>query len=123
ATMLGEKMEAHEVAVWLVNTGWVGGPHGVGQRMDLIYTRRLIAAALSGDLEAVAYREHPVFGIAMPMQCPGVPPVLLDPSAVWPNTEAYMHQTHQLAEAFIAHFQQFERYANAEIQAGGPRLV
>ena len=122
ARMLGEKMETHDVTVWLVNTGWIGGPQGVGERIDLAHTRTLITAALSGALEEVDYLEHPGFGIAMPTECPGVSPTLLDPGRAWPNTTDYTQQVHRLAQAFVMHFQQFGRYASAEIQAGGPKI-
>ena len=79
ATMLGEKLKEEKVAVWLINTGWTGGPYGTGSRMQLKYTRLMIKAALNGELNEVEYRVHPVFGFQMPNNCPGVPAELLDP--------------------------------------------
>lgn len=122
ATMLGHKMEAHAVSVWLVNTGWIGGPYGVGERMQLVHTRAMITAALSGALDRIAYTEHPVFGIAMPTTCPAVPSVLLNASSTWQDTAAYATQTHALAQAFINNFKQYEDFADQETRSGGPRL-
>ena len=83
ATLLGEKMKKHEVNVWLVNTGWSGGAYGVGKRMKLSYTRAMISAALNGDLEHNNYKQHHVFKLMMPLNCPGVPNDILDPSKTW----------------------------------------
>ena len=117
ATMLGQKMEAHAVSVWLVNTGWVKGPYGVGERVQLDHTRAMIDAALSGALDRTAYTEHPIFGIAMPTTCPGVPAALLNLSSSWQNAAA-----HALAQAFADNFKQYEDFANQEIRSGGPKL-
>ena len=117
ATMLGQKMEAHAVSVWLVNTGWVKGPYGVGERVQLDHTRAMIDAALSGALDRTPYTEHPIFGIAMPTTCPGVPAALLNLSSSWQNAAA-----HALAQAFADNFKQYEDFANQEIRSGGPKL-
>src|SRR6185295_3246443 len=79
AAMLGEKIARHGARVWLVNTGWTGGPYGVGSRMKIGYTRAMIHAALSGALDAVDYQNHPVFNLAVPRSCPGVPADVLNP--------------------------------------------
>jgi len=122
AAMLGQKMKAHTVSVWLVNTGWIGGPYGVGERIQLVYTRAMIAAALSGALDKVTYTSHPIFGLAMPTACPGVPTALLEPSTTWQDAAAYTAQARQLAQAFIDNFKQYASLADPEVQAGGPRL-
>jgi phosphoenolpyruvate carboxykinase (ATP) len=123
ATMLGQRMKAHAVSVWLVNTGWVGGPYGVGERMQLVHTRAVITAALSGALDGAAYTKDPVFGVAMPTECPGVPTALLDPSSSWQDATAYKAQAHALAQAFADNFKQYEDFADQEICSGGPKLL
>ncbi len=122
ATMLGKKLEVHAVSVWLINTGWVGGGYGIGQRMDLEHTRAMITAALSGALYKVSYITHAIFGIATPTTCPGVPSALLNPSSTWHDAEAYHAQACQLAQAFADNFEQYKHFASKEIQAGGPKL-
>ena len=122
ATMLGQKMEAHSVSVWLVNTGWVGGPYGVGERIQLAHTRAMIKAALSGVLDKSSYTQHPVFGFAMPTTCPGVPAALLNPSSSCRDATAHTAQTYALAQAFVDNFKQYEEFANQEILSGGPKL-
>ena len=123
AAMLGQKMETHEVSVWLVNTGWIGGPYGVGERIKLAHTRTIITAALSGALDRVDYTTHDVFGIAVPTTCPGIPHTMLNPSSMWNNVEAYTQQAQQLAQAFVENFKQYEGFADAEICAGGPSSI
>ena len=123
ATMLGQKMDAHEVSVWLVNTGWVGGGYGVGERMQLAHTRTMITAALAGTLDQAPYIQHPVFGVAMPTTCPGIPATLLNPSSTWQDPAAYTAQAQTLAQAFARNFKQYEDFANQEIRAGGPKII
>nr|WP_199159140.1 phosphoenolpyruvate carboxykinase (ATP) [Pedobacter sp. ASV2] len=107
AELLGEKMQKHQVNVWLVNTGWSGGAYGVGQRMKLSYTRAMITAALSGSLNNVNYKEHDVFKLMMPETCPDVPSEILDPSATWANKEEYTVKAKELEAAFLENFKQF----------------
>lgn len=102
AEMLGDKLAIHDATVWLINTGWVGGPYGVGSRIDLSYTRAMIAAVLSGALDPVSYIIHPVFDLAMPSSCPGVPSKFLDPSSMWADPVAYEAAAHKLMQAFQA---------------------
>lgn len=120
ATMLGQRMTAHPVSVWLVNTGWVGGGYGVGERIQLAYTRAMITAALAGDLDQAVYTAHPTFGIAIPHACPHVPATLLDPSATWKDQQAYQQAVQQLAQAFADNFKQYADRTTPEICAGGP---
>lgn len=120
ATMLGQKMEAHAVSVWLVNTGWTGGGYGVGKRMPLAYTRSMIAAALSGALDKVTYVEHHIFGMSVPTRCPGVPSDLFSHSSGWQDMASYIAQAHALAQAFVRNFTQYEKFADQEIKSGGP---
>ena len=124
AEMLSEKMIASGVDVWLINTGWTGGPYGVGTRMELKYTRAMISAALSGELGLYnydTYHIHSVFGVAQPRECPGVPTKVLSPRATWNNDEAYYKTAFKLSNAFRENFKKFEAYANEEIRRGGPQ--
>ncbi|MBC8063758.1 MAG: phosphoenolpyruvate carboxykinase (ATP) [Chlorobia bacterium] len=89
ADLLGEKIKRHDARVWLVNTGWTGGPYGVGQRMKLSYTRAMLKAAFDGSLDEVNYESHDVFGLAMPTECPGVPSEILNPRNTWSNPNEY----------------------------------
>ncbi|WP_430968443.1 phosphoenolpyruvate carboxykinase (ATP) [Spongiimicrobium sp. 2-473A-2-J] len=124
AEMLSKKMKESGVNVWLVNTGWTGGPYGVGTRMKLAYTRAMIHAVLNGDLGLYTYDTyhlHSVFGVAQPRQCPGVPTSVLSPRATWNNDEAYYKTAFKLSNAFRENFKRFESYANEEIRRGGPQ--
>lgn len=120
AEMLSAKMKDAGVNVWLVNTGWTGGPYGVGSRMKLKYTRAMITAALQDKLENVAYVNHPIFGLDVPQTCPNVPNEVLNPKGTWSNEKAYDIQAKELATSFKENFKKFEEYANAEIMAGAP---
>jgi len=122
AELLGEKMVANEVNIWLINTGWTGGAYGVGSRMKLSYTRAMITAALENKLDEVAYLPHPVFGVEVPQSVPNVPAEVLNPRDTWADKAAYDVQAKGLAEAFIENFRQFEEYANEEILSGAPKL-
>jgi phosphoenolpyruvate carboxykinase (ATP) len=104
ATMLGERMERHGTRVYLVNTGWSGGPFGVGERMDINLTREIVNAALSGKLEDVEYEEDPIFHIRVPKECPGVPSEVLVPRNTWENKKAYDARAAKLAQDFSDHF-------------------
>jgi phosphoenolpyruvate carboxykinase (ATP) len=124
AEMLSKKMKESGVDVWLVNTGWTGGPYGVGTRMKLKYTRAMISAALSGELGLYNYEKyhiHSVFGVAQPRECPGVPTQVLSPRATWNNDEAYYKTAFKLTNAFRENFKKFEAYASEEIRRGGPQ--
>mgnify|MGYP000067749471 FL=1 len=124
AEMLSKKMLEAGVNVWLVNTGWTGGPYGVGTRMKLKYTRAMINAVLNGDLGLYSYDKyhiHSVFGVAQPRECPGVPTKVLSPRATWNNDDAYYKTAFKLTNAFRENFKKFEAYANEEIRRGGPQ--
>jgi len=120
AEMLSQKMKAAEVNVWLVNTGWTGGPYGVGSRMKLKYTRAMITAALDGALENVSYVKHPIFGLNVPQTCPNVPSEILNPKETWKNKKAYEIQAKELSASFKENFKKFEEFANDEILNGAP---
>ncbi|AVR45229.1 phosphoenolpyruvate carboxykinase (ATP) [Christiangramia fulva] len=120
AEMLSEKMKKAGVNVWLVNTGWTGGPYGVGSRMKLKYTRAMISAALEGKLEKREYEKHELFGLMMPTECEGVPSEILNPKNTWNDKTAYDKKARQLANFFSDNFSKFEEYANDEIMNGAP---
>ncbi|WP_435578386.1 phosphoenolpyruvate carboxykinase (ATP) [Gilvibacter sp.] len=123
AEMLSKKMQEAGVNVWLVNTGWTGGPYGVGKRMKLKYTRAMITAAMDGSLEAANkdnYHIHSVFGVHQPRTCPNVPDEVLSPRKTWNNDEGYYKTAAKLTTSFRENFKQFEDMASEEILAGGP---
>lgn len=125
AEMLSQKMKDAGVNVWLLNTGWTGGPYGVGSRIKLKYTRAMITAALNGDLDNVTpetYRKHSVFGLLQPRTCPGVPDEVLSSRKTWNNDEGYYKTAYKLSESFRNNFKKFEEYANEEILAGQPNI-
>ncbi len=123
AEMLSKKMQDAGVDVWLINTGWTGGPYGVGERMKLKFTRALITAALEGKLKDVEFENHPVFGLAMPKSCPNVPSEVLNPRSTWEDKESYDQKANELASKFNKNFTKFESYANDEIMAGAPKVA
>jgi len=124
ADMLSRKMQEAGVNVWLVNTGWTGGPYGVGTRMKLKHTRAMIDAALNGDLGLYSYDNyhiHSVFGVAQPRKCPGVPTGVLSPRTTWNNDDAYYKTAFKLSNSFRENFKKFEAFASEEIRRGGPQ--
>jgi phosphoenolpyruvate carboxykinase (ATP) len=124
AKMLSKKMKDAGVNVWLVNTGWTGGPYGIGTRMKLKYTRAMINAALNGDLGDYTYEDyhiHSVFGVAQPRTCPGVPTEVLSPRTTWNDDKAYYTTAFKLSNAFRENFKKFESYASEEVRRGGPQ--
>ncbi|UPK69262.1 phosphoenolpyruvate carboxykinase (ATP) [Chitinophaga filiformis] len=122
ASMLGEKLRRHKAKVWLVNTGWIGGAYGTGQRIKLSYTRAMVAAALKGQLDRLAYKDHPVFGFSIPESCPGVPADLLDPSNTWADKAAYDKQANALGHKFVQNFEKYADQATPEILSASPRI-
>lgn len=122
ADMLGEFIAKHGTQVFLVNTGWTGGPYGVGERMNLSYTRAMVRAALNGDLDTVEYKEDPIFGLRMPTTCPGVPANVLDPRETWADKDAYDVKARELAQRFSENFKNFDGVAS-EIVAAGPKVL
>jgi phosphoenolpyruvate carboxykinase (ATP) len=121
ANLLGERIAQHRVQVWLVNTGWSGGPYGTGQRIKLAYTRAMVRAALNGTLERVAMRADPVFGVQVPQTCPGVPSAVLQPRSTWSDPRMYDAQAHKLAGMFAANFAPFVHDVLEEVRLAGPR--
>ena len=120
AQMLGQKIAKHDARVWLVNTGWTGGPYGVGSRMKIAYTRAMITAALTGQLDNVQYRRHSIFNIDIPMTCPGVPDSVLDARTTWPDAGKYDEQARKLAAMFVENFTAFEKDVPASVKNAGP---
>jgi len=122
AEMLGERMMKHETNVWLINTGWVEGPFGVGYRIPLKYTRAIIHDALGGDLDNIEYRYDNIFKLAIPKSCPGVPNELLNPRDSWKDKAAYDKSAEKLAHAFINNFDKYRDQASDELLATVPHL-
>jgi len=122
AEMLGKKIKDHHVKVWMVNTGWTGGGHGVGSRMKLEYTRAMITAALEGKLDNVPYHPHFVFGMMIPEKCPGVPSEILSAEFTWKDKDAYIKTANKLARYFIQNFEKYKDGANEEILAAAPKI-
>lgn len=122
AEMLGDKMAQTNVNVWLVNTGWSGGAYGTGDRIKLRYTRAMITAALTGQLDNVAYTKHEVFGLNMPNSCPDVPDDILSPKNTWADKKAYDLKANALANEFINNFKQFEANTSEEILSAAPKV-
>jgi phosphoenolpyruvate carboxykinase (ATP) len=120
AIQLREKLDRHRPGVWLVNTGWTGGPYGVGSRMPIAATRGLLSAALAGELDGVDYREDPVFGFEVPVSVPGVDAKLLDPRSTWRDVEAYDRNARELARMFRDNIAKFD--VSEPVAAAGPRV-
>lgn len=120
AKLLGEKIKRHHVNCWLINTGWTGGPYGTGNRMDITHTRAMLNNALEGRLNDVPYRQHPIFKLEVPQQCPGVPESVLNPENTWSDQAAYKSKARELASYFHENFKQFSDAVSAEVQAAGP---
>lgn len=119
---LGQRIAAGNVRVWLVNTGWTGGPFGVGTRMKIAYTRAMIRAALAGALDAVGYQQHAIFNVEMPTSCPDVPSAVLDPRSTWSDKAAYDAQARTLAGMFVENFKTFETDVEAAVIGAGPTI-
>ena len=122
AEMLGKKMKEHNVNIWMINTGWSGGPYGIGHRMKLPFTRSMITAALEGKLDNVAFEAHPVFGMMMPMTCPDVPSDILNPRNTWADKSSYDLKAKDLASQFIKNFQKYAAGVNEETLAAAPKI-
>lgn len=122
ANILGNKIKRYGVRCWLLNTGWVGGPYGIGKRISIRYTRALLNAVLDGALEDVPYTTDPIFGFQVPRSCPDVPDHVLNPASSWGSQEAYMQRYRSLASRFIDNFKKFEEGTPAEIIAVGPKI-
>jgi phosphoenolpyruvate carboxykinase (ATP) len=122
ASLLGKKIEEHGSHCWLVNTGWTGGPAGVGSRMKIAYTRAMVNAILDGSLNDAEYREDPIFGLQVPTHVEGVPDEVLNPRNTWSNPDAYDDQAYDLAQKFNDNFQKYAEGTPDEIKAAAPRV-
>ncbi len=120
--MLGTRVNRHGATVWMVNTGWTGGPYGVGSRMELGYTRAMVRAALSGQLAGTEFVADPIFGFAVPAEVPGVPSEVLQPRATWADVDAYDAQAQALAAMFRDNFNQYADHVSDDIRNAGPRV-
>jgi phosphoenolpyruvate carboxykinase (ATP) len=121
ADLLGKKMGQHAAACWLVNTGWSGGPYGVGQRMKISHTRAMIRAILSGQLADAETKPDPIFGVGVPVSCPDVPGNVLQPRNTWSDKEAYDRQARDLARRFNENFKKYESGVSEAVAAVGPK--
>ncbi|HEY7132831.1 MAG TPA: phosphoenolpyruvate carboxykinase (ATP) [Candidatus Limnocylindrales bacterium] len=121
AAMLAERLEQHGVRAWLVNTGWTGGPYGTGERMPIDETRSMVRAALSGALDDVEFEIDPIFGVEVPLSCPGVPSEVLRPRQTWADPAAYDHQAGALARMFVENFAEYADGVPDEVREAGPK--
>jgi phosphoenolpyruvate carboxykinase (ATP) len=118
--MLNQKLTQFRAPVWLVNTGWIRGPYGVGHRIELVHTRALLKAALEGLLDEVAFDIDPVFGVAVPRECPDVPVHILRPRAMWKDPVAYDMQANRLAKLFREKFTPFADKTSQAVRDAAP---
>jgi phosphoenolpyruvate carboxykinase (ATP) len=122
AAMLAERLEQHDAPVWLVNTGWTGGPYGIGTRMAIDHTRTMVRAALSGALDGVPSETDPIFGVEVPTAVPGVPTEILRPRGTWPDPVAYDAKARELAAMFAENFEDYADGVTAAVRDAGPRI-
>jgi len=120
AELLAAKIREHKVACWLVNTGWTGGPYGVGKRLPIKYTRQLLSAALDGSLQDAEFKKDANFNLYVPAACGGVPQEILEPRNTWSDKSAYDAKARELAERFVKNFEPYKREASPEVAAAGP---
>ena len=123
AEMLGKKIDEHNANVFLINTGWSGGPYGVGSRMKIKYTRAMVTAALEGKLNDVEYKLHPIFNVLVPQTCPNVPAEVLNPRDMWADKDAYDEQAKKLAAMFIKNFSKYNNMPENIINAGPKQML
>jgi phosphoenolpyruvate carboxykinase (ATP) len=122
ANLLKGKILRYGANCWLLNTGWVGGPYGIGKRISIRNTRTMLNAALDGKMDNVEYTTDPIFGFRVPKSCPGIPENVLDPASAWPSPEAYLKRYRSLASRFIDNFKKFADQATDEVRASGPKI-
>ena len=123
ATMLTERLATHDATVWLVNTGWTGGPYGTGERMNIAHTRAMVRAAIDGRLATVETRIDPNFLLAVPLSCPDVPAAFLDPRSTWADGDAYDRQAAELARMFVANFEAYADGVPDDVRTAGPTVA
>jgi phosphoenolpyruvate carboxykinase (ATP) len=122
AEMLGNKITQHNTKVYLINTGWYGGPYGIGKRIDLNYTRSMVTAVINGEIDKCSFKLHQIFNLEIPLECPGVPNQLLDPAQTWNNQSEYLQAATKLANLFIQNFQKFGEVSQKIIDAGPKKI-
>ncbi len=118
--LLGEKIRQHNVRCWLINTGWSGGPYGIGERMDIHHTRAMLNAAIHGELDDVSMEKDPIFQVSIPKHCPGIPDEVLQPASAWLDAEAYQEKAQELAKLFQENFRHLAEEADPDISNAGP---
>ncbi|MFA7572614.1 MAG: phosphoenolpyruvate carboxykinase (ATP), partial [Lutispora sp.] len=123
AKLLGEKIDKYDAKVFLVNTGWASGSYGIGSRMKLKYTRAMVRAAMNGQLDEVAYITDPIFGLAIPKECPNVPNLVLNPPNTWYSIDEYYRKANNLAENFGSNFKQFEGVSEDILEAEPEKML
>jgi phosphoenolpyruvate carboxykinase (ATP) len=122
ANMLGERIDKYDADVYLVNTGWAGGPYGTGNRMKLTYTRAMVTAAINGELKNVEYEQHPIFKVMIPKSCKNVPSEILNPINTWKNKYEYNKYANELARKFNKNFEKFSEVSD-EIKNACPVVM
>jgi phosphoenolpyruvate carboxykinase (ATP) len=120
AKMLTQRLQEHNVSVYLINTGWQGGPYGTGKRVSIPHTRAMVTAALNGELDRQEFEAHPIFNVLVPKACPGVPAEILDPRSQWQDKAAYDQKAEELAAMFIENFKKFQNVEH--LVNAGPRI-
>jgi len=123
AKLLGEKIEKHNVNVWLVNTGWTGGPFGIGSRISLKYTRAMITAVLENQMEDISYTNFATFNFKIPSFCPNVPNEILHPRNSWGDKKEYNTKREELAQMFIENFEQYASMISQDIKSAAPLIA
>ena len=123
ADLLSEKMNHHGATAWLINTGWSGGPYGVGNRMKIKYTRAMLNAALDGELDNIEYAKDERFGFEVPLQCPGVPSDVLQPIKTWDDSEQYNLLADNLARMFVENFARYEGGVSDAVNSASPKVA
>lgn len=121
AKLLGEKIKQHNVSCWLLNTGWTGGAYGTGRRINIAYTRAMLNAAISNQLDNIATQTDPIFKLAVPVSCPNVPAEILQPQNTWKNPAEFEQQARQLALAFEKNFAAYAEVVSPDILLAGPQ--
>jgi phosphoenolpyruvate carboxykinase (ATP) len=123
ASMLAEKMKEHAASAWLINTGWNGGAYGTGKRISLKYSRAIIDAIHSGELDSAEYETYPIFNLQIPKTVTGVPPEVLNPAKCWMGTaESFKATVEKLGRLFVDNFKSYEDKATADVLSAGPKL-
>ena len=123
AELLGAKLDGTDINVWLVNTGWSGGSYGVGERMSLKYTRAMITAAMTGQLDNVEYQTQPVFELQIPTSCEGVPSEILNPKDTWADKAKFDEVANNLANQFVKNFEQYAEETSEAILSAAPKVM